>query len=114
AGTAEAMERAGERVAGLVLISGGIPVGPLASDEMRAAMFLPTRVATAAYHQKLKPELMRDTARVMKEAEDWGRTVYAAALARRESLGASERDTIVGRLARYTGLDTNLIDRNTL
>ena len=114
AGVAEAMERAGERVAGIVLISGGIPIGPLASDEMRAALFLPTRVAAAAFHQRLPPALQRDTARLMKEAEDWGRTVYAPALARREALSPSERDTIVGRLARYTGLDTSVIDRKTL
>src|SRR5262245_41039460 len=40
-GTAAAMEENGEHVAGVVLISGGIPVGPIVSPEMRAALFLP-------------------------------------------------------------------------
>ena len=114
AGTAEAMEKSEERVAGVILISGGIPVGPLASAEMRAALFLPQRVATAAYHRKLSPDLQGDPQRAMKEAEDWGRATYAPALVRREALSGAERDAIAARLARYTGLDTSAVDRKTL
>lgn len=114
AGTAEAMEKSGEHVAGVILISGGIPVGPLASDAMRAALFLPTRVATAAYHRKLATELQQDRDRGMKEAEDWGRSVYAPGLARRDSLAPAERAEIVVRLARYTGLDTSAVNRTSL
>jgi carboxypeptidase C (cathepsin A) len=113
-GTAAAMEENGEHVAGVMLISGGIPVGPVASPEMRAALFLPTRVATAAYHHRLAPDLQRDTARAMREAEEWGRTVYAPALVNRDALTPNERRAIITRLARYTGLDTILIDRKTL
>lgn len=113
-GTAAAMEENGEHVAGVILISGGIPVGPVASPEMRAALFLPTRIATAAYYHRLAPELQRDTARAMREAEEWGRTVYAPALRNRDTLTPNERRTIVSRLARYNGLDTVLIDRKTL
>jgi carboxypeptidase C (cathepsin A) len=113
-GTAEAMEQAGEHVAGVMLISGGIPVGPVASREMRAALFLPTRVATAAYHHRLAADLERDTALAMREAEEWGRTVYARALARRDALPSAARQVIISRLARYTGLDTAAIDKKTL
>jgi carboxypeptidase C (cathepsin A) len=113
-GTAAAMEENGEHVAGVILISGGIPVGPVASPEMRAALFLPTRIATAAYHHRLAPELQRDTARAMREAEEWGRNVYAPALAKRDALTPNERRAIITRLARYTGLDTVIVDRKTL
>jgi carboxypeptidase C (cathepsin A) len=113
-GTAAAMEENGEHVAGVILISGGIPVGPVASPEMRAALFLPTRIATAAYHHRLAPDLQRDTARAMRDAEAWGRTVYAPALANRDALTPNARSAIIARLARYTGLDTVLIDKKTL
>ena len=114
AGTAEAMAENGEKVAGVILISGGIPVGPLASREMRAALFLPTRLATAAYHHRLAAELERDTARAMREAKEWGRTVYAPALTHVSTLSPAERSAIRSRLARYTGIDTAAIDQKTL
>lgn len=113
-GTAAAMEENGEHVAGVILISGGIPVGPIATPEMRAALFLPTRIATAAYYHRLSPDLQRDTARAMRDAEEWGRTVYAPALANRDALSPNARRAIVTRLARYTGLDTTFIDGKTL
>lgn len=113
-GAAAAMEENGEHIAGVILISGGISVGPLATPEMRAALFLPQRIATAAYHHRLAPDVQRDTARAMREAENWGRNVYAPALARRDALTADERRAIVARLGRYTGVDTALIDKKKL
>ena len=113
-GTADAMEQNGEHVAGVILISGGIPVGPIASPEMRAALFLPERIATAAYHHRLATDLARDTARAMREAEQWGRTVYAPALAKRDALSPNERQAITARLARYTGVEAVIIDQKSL
>jgi len=114
AGAAESMEKGGQRVAGVVLISGGIPLGPVASDAMRSALFIPTRTVSAFHHHKLPPDLQANRDRAVAESERWARTVYAPALARVDSLGASERDAIVVQLARFTGLDTSLIDRKTL
>lgn len=114
AGTAEAIEKGGQRVAGLVLISGGIPLGPVVTDEMRTAMFIPTRTASAFYHHKLPPDLQADRARALAESERWAKNVYGPALARRDSLTATERTAIVAELSRFTGLDTNLVDRQTL
>jgi carboxypeptidase C (cathepsin A) len=113
-GTATAMAQSDEHVAGVILISGGIPVGSIVSREMRAALFLPSRLATAAYHHRLATDLERDTARAAREAEEWGRTVYAPALAKRNALSPDARAAIVSRLARYTGLDTAMIDKKTL
>jgi carboxypeptidase C (cathepsin A) len=114
AGAAESMEKGGQRLAGTILISGGIPVGPIVSDEMKAALFLPTRTAAAFYHKKLAPDLMGSRGAAMNEAEQWARTVYAPALRRLDSLTATERDQIAAQLARFTGLDTQQIDRKTL
>jgi carboxypeptidase C (cathepsin A) len=62
AGVMESLERRGQKVAGVMLISGGIPVGPVLSDEMRAAMFVPTHTAASLFHKKLTPELQKDAA----------------------------------------------------
>ena len=114
AGAAEALEKAEQHVAGVILISGGIPLGPVVSEEMRTALFIPTRTASAFYHRKLPPDLQGDRERAVAEAERWARTVYAPALARKDSLGDAERNAIVVQLARFTGLDTSRIDRKTL
>jgi carboxypeptidase C (cathepsin A) len=113
-GVAAAMADAGERVTGVILISGGIPVGLLASPEMRAALFLPSRIATAAYHHRLPADVQADTARAMRDAAEWGRSVYAPALAKRDTLSPETRAAILARLARYTGVDAHAIDAKTL
>jgi hypothetical protein len=45
---AEALAQRGPRVAGVMLISGGLPVGPVVPDDMRTALFIPTRAAAAS------------------------------------------------------------------
>jgi carboxypeptidase C (cathepsin A) len=114
AGAAESMEKAGQKVAGVILISGGIPLGPVVSDEMKAALFIPTRTASAFYHHKLPPDLLADRDRALAESERWARTVYAPALGRLDSLSADQRQAIAGQLSRFTGLDASRIDQQTL
>jgi carboxypeptidase C (cathepsin A) len=114
AGAGEAMEKAGQRVAGLILISGGIPLGPIVPDAMRVAMFVPTRTASAFFHHKLAPDLQSDRDRAIGEAERWAKTVYAPALARVDALGSDERAAIAAQLARFTGLDPMLVDKGSL
>lgn len=113
-GVAEALEKKGQRVSGVILISGGIQMGPVSPDAVRTALFVPNRTAAAFYHQKLAPELMRDEKSTLKEAESWALNEYAPAWARRDQLSDSERDKIIAQLARYTGIDASLIDRKTL
>ena len=114
AGVAEALAQRGRKIAGVILISGGVPVGPVLSDEMRAALFIPTRAAAAFFHKKLPPDLQTDLASALEKAETWARKEYAPALAKRDKLSESERQTIIAQLARFTGLDASLIDRQTL
>jgi carboxypeptidase C (cathepsin A) len=114
AGAGEALEKGGQRLAGLILISGGIPLGPVIPEEMRTALFIPTRTASAFFHHKLPPDLQVDRDRSVADAEQWARTVYAPALARGDSLSPNERIGIVRQLSRFTGLDTGRIDKKTL
>jgi carboxypeptidase C (cathepsin A) len=114
AGVAEALARRRRKVAGVILISGGVPVGPVVPDEMRTALFVPTRAAAAFFHKKLSPDLQADLASTLEKAEAWARAEYAPALAKRDKLSESERQTILERLARFTGIEASLIDRQTL
>ena len=72
AGVAEALVKSGRKVAGVILISGGIPVGPVLSDEMRTALFVPTRTAAAFHHKKLPPDLQTDWNSTLGKVEDMG------------------------------------------
>jgi carboxypeptidase C (cathepsin A) len=114
AGAAEAMEEAEQRVAGVILISGGIPLGPVVPDEMKTAMFNPTRTASAFYHRKLSADLQRDRQQALAESEKWARSVYGPALGRVDNLTSAERTEILTQLSRFTGLDTSRIDHKTL
>ena len=114
AGVAEALEQRGVKVAGVILISGGVGAGSVVSDEMRAALFIPTRTATAFYHKKLQQELQSDLPSTLQKAESWALQEYGPALAKRDSLTESERQTILRQLSRFTGLDVSLIDPKAL
>lgn len=114
AGVAEALERRGRHVAGVMLISGGVPVGPVIDEELRTALFIPTRTAAAFHHKTLAPDLQADLQSTLRRVEEWARTVYAPTLKRAASLTESERQSIVADLARFTGLDPALIDHQTL
>ena len=115
AGVAEALEQRNIKVAGVILISGGVGAGSsVIPDEMRTAMFIPTRATTAFYHKKLPQDLQSDLAGSVQKAEVWARTQYGPALLKRDSLTDSERKAIVTQLSRFTGLDSSLIDPKTL
>lgn len=113
-GVAEALERKGQRVAGVLLISGGIQMGPVSPDPVRVALFVPSRTAAAFYHQKLAPELMRDEAATLKQAEAWALDQYAPAWEKHDQLSDAERDKTIAEMARYTGVEPSAIDRKEL
>src|SRR5262249_56331552 len=94
-GLADAIAKRGRKIAEVILISGGVPVGPVLSDEMRTALFIPTRAAAAFFHKKLPPDLQTDLASALEKAETWSRNEYAPALAKRGKLRASERQPII-------------------
>jgi carboxypeptidase C (cathepsin A) len=114
AGVAESLIKNGRKVAGVILISGGIPVGPVLSDETRTALFVPTRTAAAFHHKKLAPDLQTDLTTTLGKVESWARGEYVPALTKRDKLSESERRHVVAQLARFTGLDESLIDAKTL
>ncbi len=114
AGVAEALEQKNIKVAGVVLISGGVAAGNLVTDDMRAVLFVPTRAATAFYYKKLPPDLQTDLNSTLQKTETWALKEYAPALAKRDTLSDAERQATLAQLSRFTGLDVSLLDAKTL
>ena len=75
--------------------------------------FLPTYAATAWYHDRVdnKPERLED---FIEEARDFALNEYAAALLKGSRLTATERENIVRKLARFTGLSETYIRQTQL
>src|SRR5262245_16818172 len=69
AGVAEALAQRGRKVAGVVLISGGVPVGPVLSGGLRTALFLSRRAAAAFFHKELPSDLETDLTSVHVKEE---------------------------------------------
>jgi len=82
-----------------------------AGNDLPYTLYLPSYAATAWYHKKLPPELQSQPVnRVVGEAERWASTDYMLALEKGDRLTAAERQDVIVKLARYTGLDSRFID----
>jgi carboxypeptidase C (cathepsin A) len=112
-GVAETMAKRGQKIAGTVLISGGVP-GSQMSNQFTDAMYILPRTASAFALKKLAPDLLRDKAATMKAADTWAYEVYLPALERVAQLNDGEREQIAQELARFTGVRPDQVDRKTL
>lgn len=112
AGVAEALVDTGTSVAGIALISGGIPLGDMPDRNLMRALSLDSRIATAHALGRLAPGT--DRAKVLAEARRWGTQVYAPALAAPDALSPEQRTAVIAALARYQGLDPAIVDGKTL
>ena len=83
-------------------------------NDMPFIIHVPTYAATAWYHKKLPPELMKDLRATLKEAEDFARNDYSQALMQGDRLAPERRHDIAARLARYTGLSQQYVERSNL
>lgn len=77
-------------------------------------LFLPTYSATAWYHKKLDADLQKDLYKTLDEVEEFIMGEYTLALMKGNDLQGEERDTIIKKLARYSGLSEDYIDRTNL
>ncbi|MFP5288461.1 MAG: hypothetical protein ACLGI9_22180, partial [Thermoanaerobaculia bacterium] len=68
----------------------------------------------AWYHKKLPPELSGDLRRTLDEVEAFAIGDYASALMQGDRLPAERRREIAARLARYTGLSQDYVERANL
>ena len=102
---------------GIILVSTVLNFSTISfttANELPYALFLPTYTATAWFHKKLAPAQSRDLTATLKEVEEWATTDYLQALNKGDRLSAEERQEIISRLARYTGLEERYIDNSNL
>ncbi|HYY94870.1 MAG TPA: hypothetical protein VE713_10155 [Pyrinomonadaceae bacterium] len=83
-------------------------------NDLPYVLFLPTYSAIAWYHKKLPPDLQADLRKTLDEVERWVATDYTIALAKGDRLTPAERQEVIDRLNRYTGLDKRFIDQSDL
>ncbi len=84
-------------------------------NEFPPLLFLPTYAATAWYHQRLTPEMQQMPLRsFLDEVETFTYNEYSLALLRGSALTPEERDQIIHKLATFTGLEPDFIDRANL
>jgi carboxypeptidase C (cathepsin A) len=83
-------------------------------NDLPYVLFLPTYSAIAWYHKRLAPDLQGDLRKTLEEVERWAANEYTVALAKGDRLTPSERQEVIDRLNRYTGLDKRFIDNSDL
>jgi Serine carboxypeptidase len=113
AALADLMTDRDDRLDGAILISGDFPNvrQPVAFYD---AMHVPARVAIAFHWKRLPPELMKDYAATMAQANAWVDGTYLPALEGLNNLTAAEKEKIALDLARWIGMRPEQIDRKTL
>lgn len=110
-------QRYGMSLNGIVIVSGLLDFQTLDADEtndLAFICFLPAMTATAAYHQKLDPQLLKDRLATLKAAEAFAHGDYASALLHGAALSAERKNQIAGELAKFIGLPKDLILRENL
>src|SRR5262249_9604869 len=102
---------------GVILISSVLNFETLSDDrgnDLPFALILPTFTATAWYHKRLAPELQGDLAKTLAEVQQFAQGEYTLALMKGDALEPAARAEIARRLARYTGLSAEFIERANL
>jgi carboxypeptidase C (cathepsin A) len=110
-------ERHGMYMNGIVLVSAILNFQTARFDvgnDLPYVLFLPTCAATAWYHKQLAPELSGDLGTLLAEVERFAIDEYMPALAKGDGLPATDREVLVARLARYTGLSQEYVERCNL
>ena len=98
---------------GLFLISNALDYEgstPVHDNLYSYITYLPTMAAVAHYHRRAGKDVALDA--FLDEARTFARDEYAPALLKGSLLGAEERKTLAARLAYFTGLDEDYIERS--
>lgn len=111
-------ERCGMALNGVMLVSSILDFQTARfapGNDLPHVLFLPTYAATAWYHKRLPPALQeKPLAEFLPEVEAFAAGPYAAALAKGSALSATESARLAKRLARYTGLSKDYVERTNL
>lgn len=110
-------DRHGMFLNGLMLVSTALNFAALdfeVGNDLPHILFLPTYAATAWYHRRLPADLQGDLQATLREVEAFAEGEYATALFRGSKLSADEQRAIAGKVARYTGLTPEYVERANL
>jgi carboxypeptidase C (cathepsin A) len=110
-------ERHGLYLNGIMLVSSTLDFGTIdfnPGNDLPHILFLPTFAATAWYHRRLESNLQENLLGLLEEVEAFTLGEYTTALMKGTALTAQERVATIQRLARYTGLSADYIDRVNL
>ncbi|HXG59384.1 MAG TPA: peptidase S10 [Thermoanaerobaculia bacterium] len=108
-------DRYGMYFNGVMLVSSILNFGTARFDtgnDLPHILFLPTYTATAWYHKQLPPDLQsRELRSVLDEVEAFAAGEYTLALMKGNNLSEAEKKSLARKLARYTGLTPDYIER---
>lgn len=110
-------ERHGMYLNGIMLISSILHFQTAdfsTGNDLPYILFLPTYAATAWYHHRLSEDLQHDLQATLNEVESFALGEYASALMQGDELKDEDRLLITRKLARYTGLSEDYIERSNL
>ena len=118
AGLAEHLRgRYGLYLNGLILVSGLMDFATLYNvpgNDLPYPLLLPAYTAAAHFHKKLPPDLQADLTKALAESRAFAKGEYTSALHQGAALTAEEKQKIVVKLARLTGLTTEVLTDNNL
>jgi carboxypeptidase C (cathepsin A) len=84
-------------------------------NDLPFALYLPTYAAAAWYHKKLAKNLQdKALADLLAEVEEWALGEYSQTLMQGDRLSEKDRESVIRKLAGYTGLDRKFIENSRL
>lgn len=105
-------------VNGIILISSILNYQTINEDEpgndLASLVFLPSFTAVAWYHKKLEGKLQDSLENTLKEVERFTLDEYAPALAQGDTLDKDKKKQLIAKLASFTSLPPEWIDRTNL
>lgn len=107
-------DRHGLYIEGFISVSGVVNFETLRGEVVSYTVFLPAFTAAAHYHKKLPADLQADRDKAIAASRAFAQGDYARALLAGDTLPAADRTAALEKLARFTGLDRELIDRARL
>lgn len=116
AGVVNYLQGQGIAMNGVVLVSTVLDLRTIAfghADNLPYVSYLPTYAAVAWYHDKIdnKPESLES---FVQQARQFAANEYAAALMKGDELSESRRNQVINKLASFTGLDKDYLDKADL
>lgn len=103
---------------GVILVSSVLDFSTLdfsPGNDLAYILFLPTYTATAWYHHRLPNDLQTKSLReVLDEAEKLALNEYSLALLKGNSLSAEEKEVIIKKISRFSGLSPSYLAQANL